>query len=711
MRKEPIGLYIFRVVLGVGLFVFMCMLYWSSLLVEESVRSMRDDVSRLKSQVTSLKGETEKILQALQQGAAGRVLKPASSKMEPSDGSANNWPLMDPSLPNLLSEDPFYKTVLPKLLGIDFVPHGIFDDATVGKPDNLHPFSNWAHVASWISQCAPNLARMQFGKYESMAPNLAVKIEARQRKDIDVPEFWVFLRDDAFWQPLSEKMFADRVKLAPHFLQKHQVTAEDVKFYFDAMMNPFVQDAGAVSLRTYYGDVEEVKVMDKLTLVVRWKPKEVEDAEGKRVPKIKYIASQLTGQLRPLAGFVYKYFADGTKVVDDSKDPETYRTNSVWAQNFTEHWAKNIIPSCGPWVFQEMTDREIRFRRNSDYFNPLDALVEISVVSFKNTTDAIWQEFKINNIDTYPLQPSQLIEYQNFLKSDMYKEQEAAGDAIKRLDYSARSYLYIGWNEAKEMFKSKTVRQAMTMAIDRQRIIEQFLNGMGVQITGPFAHSSPAYDTSILPWPYDPQKAKELLEEEGWYDSDGDGILDKMIGGKRVPFEFSLTYYVKNPTTKSICEFVRTTLKEIGVSCQLHGVDIADLSTEFDEKSFDALCLGWMLGTPPEDPRQLWYSTGAKVPASSNAVGFANVEADKIIDALTFETNKEKRVELYHRLHRILYEEQPYTFLYAPKTALLYRSYVQNVFLPIDRPDLIRGANVDQPDSSIFWLKGKGPAS
>ena len=94
----------------------------------------------------------------------------------------------------------------------------------------------------------------------------------------------------------------------------------------------------------------------------------------------------------------------------------------------------------------------------------------------------------------------------------------------------------------------------MTMAIDRQRIIDQNLNGLGIEITGPFFKFSPAYDLSITPWPFDPLQAKQLLESEGWTDSDGDGILDKEINGKRVKFAFTLTYFVKNPTTKSISE-------------------------------------------------------------------------------------------------------------------------------------------------------------
>ncbi|NGX42684.1 MAG: Oligopeptide-binding protein AppA [Chlamydiae bacterium] len=708
MNREPIGLYIFRFVLGFGLFAFMCMLYWSSVMVEEDLKNLRTDIIDLKNDLYELRTETDamgdEILQAISRGGVGRA-RDFSLETPSTSQEVMGRPHMDPSLPNLLHEDRFYEVTLPKLLEKEFEPTGTFQGAIIGVPDDLHPFSNWSQVSTWVSQCTVGLARLEVGKYETFAPDMALKIEERKQQGSDIPEYWVFLRDNVYWQPLSKSLFSEEIKLAPHFLRKHQVAAEDYKFYFDALMNPYFQEAGAVSLRNYLGDIEEIEVLDKLTFVVRWKTKDVVDAEGNRVPKIKYAAKLLTGQLRPLPSFVYKYFSDGTKIIEEDSAPDTYRTNSVWAQNFTEHWAKNIIVSCGPWIFEGKTDRQISFRRNFEHYFPYDVLAKEMKIKFKNTPDAIWQDFKSSRLDTYNLQPDQLIELDTFLQSDLYQEQAEKSDAVERLDYAARSYVYIGWNQAMPYFQSKKVRQAMTMAIDRNRIIQQYLNGMGIQITGPFSQNSSAYDQTIVPWSFNLQRARKLLEEEGWYDSDGDGIIDKEINGKRVPFEFSLTYYVRNPTTKAICEYVATALKELRIKCHLHGVDIADLSAAFDEKSFDALCLGWALGTPPEDPRQLWHSAGAKEKGSSNSVGFSNAEADVIIEKLTFEGNPEKRRELYHRFHAIIHEEQPYTFLYTPKTALLYRRYLQNVFIPKERQDLIPGADIAEPMSSIFWIK------
>lgn len=706
MNREPIGLYIFRFILGLGMFAFMAMLYWSSILVENDLKDLRIEIEKIGSDLFILQSEVNKVrtdvLEALLHGSS---LPAPSNGEQQKVAIKNNRSQVNPDLPNLLTADAFYSTTLPKILGSDFKPKGTFQSAVVGRPDNLHPFSNWSQVVGWHNMCSVSVARLAVGIYETMAPDMALKVEERKNPETGNLEFWVHLRDGVYWQPLRREWFSEGMKLAPEFLRKHPVTAEDFKFYYDAIMNPFVQEAGAVALRTYLGDIDEVRVIDKLTFVVKWKGREIVGSDGKKSVRTKYVAKQLTGGLKPLASFVYKYFPDGKKLIEDDADPETYRKNSVWAQQFSQHWARNIIVSCGPWVFDSMTDRQIKFRRNPDHFFPYDALAEASEIQFKQSPDTIWEEFKINRLDSYELRPDQLSEFDNFLKSDIYHKQKGDSGNVERVDYVARSYAYIGWNAAKPYFASKKVRQALTMAIDRQRIIRQTLNGMGIEINGTFYRYSPAYDTSIPFWPYNPERAKTLLEEEGWFDSTDDGIIDKVIDGKVVPFQFTLTYFVKNPTTKAICEYVATALKEINIQCTLNGVDIADLSSMFEGKNFDALCLGWNLGTPPDDPRQLWHSSGAKEPGSSNAVGFANAEADAIIEALDYESDPEKRLELYRRFDAIIHNEAPYTFLYTPKTALVYRERLGNVFLPVDRQDLIPGANIAQPEPGIFFLK------
>ncbi len=84
-----------------------------------------------------------------------------------------------------------------------------------------------------------------------------------------------------------------------------------------------------------------------------------------------------------------------TKIVTDDKDPETYRKNSAWAQNFNNHWARNIIVSCGPYIFTGMTDRQISFKRNPHYYQPYAVLFEGMEVEFKDSPDAICKTLRV----------------------------------------------------------------------------------------------------------------------------------------------------------------------------------------------------------------------------------------------------------------------------------------------------------------------------
>lgn len=696
MNRESIFLSIVRFSLRFAILVCVGMLYWSSVLVEQDLKFIQQDMHQIKHELLNVKEDFNKLHTAFTHNSQSRSVDAAllQEAALPSTQFTNN----------LLTPDPFYISTLPKLLGPNFKPRGIRREASIGKPNHLHPFNNWSEAASWVSMCNVGLAGEEIGKYETFTPDMALTMELRHLPD-GQPEYWLTLRKDVFWQPLNPQHFSEGVKLAPFFLKKHQVTAHDFKFYYDAIMNRHVEEMGAVALRNYLSDIEEVRVVDDFTLVVRWKTRKIKDEQGQEIYQMKYSAKSLTASLRPLARFVYQYFADGTKIVTDDTDPNTYRNNPVWAQNFSHHWANHVIVSCGPWLFDGMTDREIRFRRNPDFYNFYAVLVEAYEIKFRDSPDAIWEDFKSGSIDYFAVPPNLLAELDLFLKSAPYQKQSQQGLEIKRLDFLARSYNYIGWNEANPLFNQTKVRQALTLAIDRERIIRQNLNGNGVQITGTFFPYSPSYDPNLKPYPFDPDQAKHFLEEEGWYDSDGDGILDKVINGKRIPFRFNLTYYVKNPTTRAICDYIATSLKQIGISCNPNGVDIADLSAVFDDKSFDSVLLGWSLSTPPENPKQIWYSKGAKEKGSSNAIGFANAEIDDIIDELEYEYDPQKRIQLYHRFDAILYDEAPYVFLYAPKMTWVYRGYLQNVFIPADRQDLIPGANSGEPITNLFWIQ------
>lgn len=544
-----------RVGIGVGILFLVGMLYWSSLLLEK-------DVGELRSEITRLKVEMRRPVVIQQRVVEAPVVSEYSS---------------------ILEDDPFYAKTLPAMLGANFIPTGTMRSATIGKPQNLHPFIGEASPAGLVRACNVTVGSAVFGQSERFAPSAAARVEERAPG-----EYWVFLREGMYWAPLEQRHFPAGFELADWFKEQHPLTAHDFKFRHDAIINPYVSEDGATAARNYIVDIESVEVIDDLTFVVRWKPQD---------GKVKYSARMVTILMQPLAAWVYQFYADGTPIIET----DDYRTNSVWAQALSQHWAQNVIPSCGAWLFDGMTESEIRLRRNPNFFDPYAALNASNVTAFKESPDGAWQDFKALGSDVFEsrLAPDKIAELEQFEATRTYQNQVAEGSGIKKLEFIDRSYRYIGWNQANPLFASKKVRQALTMTIDRPQLIAKAINGLGVETTGPFHPQEFPYDQSVEPWPYDPVAARHLLEDEGWVDHDGDGIRDKMINGKRVKFSFALMYYVKATHQRVIVDLIATALRDVGIECRPLGVDIADLSGAFEGKDFDAVCLGWVFGAPP----------------------------------------------------------------------------------------------------------------
>lgn len=665
---------LFRLFLALLFLGILGLLYWSNLLIETELKELRNELRQSRSQISDL-----------------QIMRTPVEVARPHINS---------SLPNLLQEDPFYQKTLPDLLPAAFKPRGTIRVAEVGHPVDLSPFTRWSPVVALHQLCGGSLAKTWTGVYDRFAPDLALKIE--EREGDQGPEYWVHLREGMFWQPLHPKQFLTAIKLAPMFLTPHPVTAWDFKFYYDVCCNPYVQESGAQAERQQLDDLVEFKVVDDLTFVMRWRSREYTLPNGTVEQRIKHQAWEVTAGLQPLPRWVYQYFSDGRQIIDDP-DPDAYRTNSVWAQYFTQHWARGTIVSCGPWYVDSLSDEQIRLRRNPYYHEPLAALTEYWVTYFRGSPDVIWQDFKADLIDLFDtrIAPQKLTELSAFRSSPTYASQL---QPIQQLDYLERAYRYVAWNQARPLFASPIVRRALTMAIDRQRIIDQCLHSRGIETTGPFFPKDSSYAHELAPWPYDPAEAKHLLRQEGWEDRDGDGILDRMTNGIEEKFSFKLLYYAHSHQIRLLVDSIATSLREIGVDCRLIGVDVADLAAAMDNKEFDAVSLAWMIPRPDIDPKLLWHSSGAKEKGSYNYIGFVNSEIDSLIDELRYSHNPIYREKLYKKFHAIIHEEEPYTFLYVPKTAWLYRSRLRNLFIPVERPDLIPHATITVPSMQVCWI-------
>jgi peptide/nickel transport system substrate-binding protein len=207
----------------------------------------------------------------------------------------------------------------------------------------------------------------------------------------------------------------------------------------------------------------------------------------------------------------------------------------------------------------------------------------------------------------------------------------------------------------------KRVRQALAYAINKEDIIKGVLLGLGSPATGPYPPHYWAYNPHVRTYPYNPDKAKAMLEEEGWTDTDQDGILDK----DGLPFRFTIITNLGNDERKQTAEIIQQNLKQVGIDVKVKIVEWQAFLNQFvDKREFEAIILGWSIGLDP-DNYIMWHSSQTG-PNQYNFVSYSNPEVDRLLIQGRRTFDQKKRQEIYQKIHAILAEDQPYCFLYVP---------------------------------------------
>ncbi len=410
------------------------------------------------------------------------------------------------------------------------------------------------------------------------------------------------------------------------------LTAKDVRFTYEAIMNP-----KSLSPRVPdYEPVKAVEAVDPLTVRV--------------VYKRLYSPALGTWAMGILPEHLLNDKAMEKEASRRGRDPAKFGLRQ-------SEFNRRPVGS-GPFVFQEWrSDQFITLKAFEDYW---EGPANYKRYLFRIIPDILTQEmeFYAGTVDSYGVQPHQV-------------ERLGGDKRYQSFSGTAFGYTYIGYNMRRSPFDDVRVRRALGMAIDVEKVIEFILYGQGENITGPFVKQTDYYNQSIKPLTYDPEGALRLLSEAGWHRGK-EGWLEK--DGKRL--EFTLITNSGNDLRKAVLAVAQDAWKRIGVDVR---TDIVEWSVFIQERinklDFDAVILGWQMGIEP-DLYQIWHSS--QVDANRlNFVGFKNAEADDLIVRIRQEYDHAKQVEYCHRLHEIIAEEQPYTFLYVSRwTAVLDRRIV-----------------------------------
>lgn len=421
------------------------------------------------------------------------------------------------------------------------------------------------------------------------------------------------------------------------------VTAHDVVFSFQQIMNPKII---VPAVRSGPDQLKWVHAYDDHTVVIFHKESLATNEQNLSFP------------------IIPKHYFESTIPSDT-----TLRTSEPHAKY------EQLPVTCGPYQVVKYTrDEEILLERRPEWFEkngqrirdkPYFKSIRMKIITDDNTA---LLALNAGQIDSLELRPEPWMTQTT--DAEFYKSNTKTFG-------TEWSFSYIGWNNNRPWFTDARVRRAMSFAIDHQEMLTNICYSLYEPGQGVF-HPSSWMAPRHMPTPYtqDLDKAEELLAEAGWADTDDDGILDKEINGQRVKFEFALQFGAGSKVAERICGMVSENLNQIGISCTVKPTEFTKLQDDAKKHNFDAMCAGWGSGADPDTSENLW-TTKALQTDGRNYVSYSNPEVDQLFEAGKREFDPEKRAEIYRKIALLIWDDQPYTFLYFRSAMYAFNKQVR----------------------------------
>ncbi|MFB3763873.1 MAG: ABC transporter substrate-binding protein [Methanotrichaceae archaeon] len=406
------------------------------------------------------------------------------------------------------------------------------------------------------------------------------------------------------WDVSSDgKVYTFHIKKGVKWQDGKDLTADDIKFTYDTVKDDkWISVFPAVS--SDYKLIDQVTVVDPYTVKFTVQKAIVPFVENFALP------------------ILPKHILDGQ---DLSK---------------TDFWQKPI--GTGPFKFDSWTHgEELVLSANKDYFGGAPKFETLRYV-FVPDVNARINLLKTGEVDAIQIDPQNM------------KTLEGV-HGIKVYSVPSAQWYAMNMNNSKWPFSIKEIRQAIGYAIDKQKIVDTVFMGQGEPAYGPYSKASWVYNPEIE-HPMDVAKAKQLLKEAGFSDTNGDGILEK----DGTDLEFDILYRTNELIRRDIAIAVQTDLNSIGMKVNLVGKSPGEMTKVMMHENF--LRAG---GNPmdPDDYNYNEFNSAFINVGTSNLASYSNPQVDKLLEEGRTTFDKEKRKEIYQQLQTILAEDQPTAFI------------------------------------------------
>ena len=390
-------------------------------------------------------------------------------------------------------------------------------------------------------------------------------------------------------------------------------TSKDVIFTYEKIIDPKVFN----SIKSNFQQVKSVKALDDYTIEVIYSQ-----------AYFKALETWMVGILP------YHILKDEENIMTSSFNKNQIGTGSYKLKEFK-------------------TAQDIELIANENYFEGKPKIDKI-LYKFLPDPNTSFLYLKQKNLDIGGLSPMQI----DRQIDDTFKKNYTI---IQKPSFA---YTYLGFNLKDEKFKDIRIRQALSLAIDRQELVDILFFGYGQICNGPFLPNSFAFNDNVKTITQNIEKAKALLKEAG-YDENN-------------PFTFELVTNTGNDIRINTAQILQYQLQKAGVIMKIRVMEWqAFLNTVVHPRNFETVLLGWALALMP-DAYPLWHSSSDKL-GGFNLVSYKNEKVDKLIEKGSETIDKNELGKIYKELFQIISDDLPYLFLYIPDAITVINKDIKNI--------------------------------
>ncbi len=308
----------------------------------------------------------------------------------------------------------------------------------------------------------------------------------------------------------------------------------------------------------------------------------------------------------------------------------------------------------GPYVLKKLEfSKQIVLEANPNYF---EHRPKIERIVFHIIADPMTRFLMLKSgiIDISSLEPMQ---FERQLDSSFHQK-------FATIELPSHSYTYLGFNLRLKKFQDPRVREALSLAVDRDALIDVLFLRHGKVCTGPFLPGSKGFNTTVKAPKRDITRAKMLLQAAGYSDAN--------------PLAFEIATSNASAIRPYAAEILQRQLLDIGVKVTIRVMEWqAFLNTVVAPRKFDTVLLGWSLSLTP-DPYALWHSQ-SDVPGGFNLVGYRSTKTDRLIEWMESSTDPATIAALQREIFAQIVGDNPYLFLVVPNEINVYNRAIKGI--------------------------------